>query len=273
MRNLNYYLDIAFLVNFFMDYLLLWLVKVFRNRPSKNIRLAASAAFGALCSCIPVFSRLSGAAAILYLFSCAAVMCIIAFGKRRNAFLKNYTSLLFFTFVMGGMIYSFGVAFMGQWGVQGRQLLITSFWLVLFTVFAVLLFFLVRFLRTEEKKRLEYPVKLSVFGQEFSCQGFMDTGNCLYEPFYGKPVVLITDKTIYQVMQDGILQKPEAARFVLFRSVGKKQGILAGTELTELIIQMEDGEIRQKNVVAVYAGSGMEGKGYQVILHPDLIKS
>ena len=72
-------------------------------------------------------------------------------------------------------------------------------------------------------------------------------------------------------MQKGLAEEPGKTRFVPFHSVGKKQGILAGMELTELAIQMEDGELCRKNVVAVYAGHTFSGKGYQVILHPDLI--
>lgn len=266
-----YYPDMAFLVNFLMDYLLLWLVKAFRNRSGKNIRLAASAAFGALCSCLPAFIRISGIVSALYLLGCAAAMCVIAFGKRRDAFLKNYFSLLFLAFVIGGMAYSFGMVFLGRWETRGGEIFLASSRLTLLTAFAASAFFLVRFLRKEEKKRATYPVRLKMFGQEFCCRGLMDTGNCLYDPFYGKPVVLITDEAIYQVLQDGLLQKPEMTRFILFRSVGREQGMLAGTELAELVIQMEDGEIRQENVVAAYAGPGMAGRGYQVILHPDLI--
>lgn len=267
-----YFPDLAFLVNFLMDYLLLWLVKICRNRSAGKGRIAVSAAFGALCSCLSVFIRLSSIPAVLYLFGIAALMCLIAFGKRRNAFLKNYFTLLFLTFVMGGMIYSLSMVFQGRWGRQEKEILFPSSGLVLLTAFAVLIFFLARYMRREEKKRLIYPVKLFLFGQEISCFGLMDTGNCLYDPFYGKPVVLLTDEMIYHTMRKGLSEEPGRIRFVPFSSVGKKQGILEGTELTELVIQLEDEEIRRKNVIAVYAGFDSQGKEYQVILHPDLVQ-
>ncbi|MDE7300307.1 MAG: sigma-E processing peptidase SpoIIGA, partial [Lachnospiraceae bacterium] len=265
------YLDLIFLVNLAMDYLLLCLTALFCKSGAGRGRRFAAAAFGALCACVPVFFPIRGAAALGFLPVCAAVIAWIAFGGEGRKVLQNSAAMLALTFVLGGMIYSAGMAVCGQWGMRESSLSLSAAGLTAATAAAAGCILLVRAHRREGRKRLIYPVRLVLFGQEVCCRGLLDTGNCLYEPFGGRPVILLTDRALMQAVREGLQREPQKSRFVPFRSVGNREGILEGTELSELVISLAQGEVKQNGVVAACAGFEAGRKEYQVILHPDLL--
>lgn len=263
-----YYPDLAFLLNFFMDYLLLRLVKTVRKK-SKGI-LWPAAAFGAVCACLSEIMQLRGAAGIAVLFLTAALMCIAAFGKGRG-FWKNYLLLLFLAFVFGGVTESMWMVFEREKSTVIETWYPATLWLaVISAVLTVIVRLLCRY-RREEGKRLVYKVRLQLFEQEISCCGLLDTGNCLYEPFGKRPVILLTDPSLQELLKRGLMNHPEKTRFVPYHSVGR-DGILEGTELGEMRICLEEEEIDSGGVVAVCTDFVPEKRDYQLILHPDLLE-
>lgn len=274
------YLDLVFFVNFLMDYLLLYLTGLFRHAKPKRGRRFAAAVCGALCTCVSVLMLMHGSFLQGFLKSIfivclvvvfAAVITAVAYGVKKTAFLINYITFLAVTFVMGGMIYSIGIVCTGQWGKQETTLALSSAGLTVLTGIAAFLLMLVRFFKNEQKKSLIYQVRLSFSGREIYCRGLMDTGNCLYEPFKGQPVVLLTDKEIIRTAKESLTEQPQKVKFIPFSSVGKQQGILEGMELSEIVIYIEEKEIRQEGIVAAFADFTSRRGEYQIILHPDLL--
>ena len=274
------YLDLVFFVNFLMDYLLLYFTSLFRHTKPKRGRRFAAAVCGALFACVSVLAAsyssffrgfLKSIFTVCFVFACAAVITAVAYGTKKTAFLVNYITLLTVTFVMGGMIYSIGIACTRQWGKQETTLALSSAGLTVLTAITAFVLMLVRFFKNEQKKSLIYRVKLIFSGRELYCQGLMDTGNCLYEPFGGQPVVLLTDQAIIQTAKESLAEQPQKAKFVPFSSVGRQQGILEGMELPEIVIYIEEKEIRQEGIVVAFADFTPRRGEYQIILHPDLL--
>ncbi len=265
------YLDLIFLVNFTMDYLLLTLTERFlKSGAGCGRRLAASAAGGA-AACIPVFLRLQGIAAVAGLLACAWLLAWMAFGGDGRTVLHRGTVLLAVAFVLGGMISGFGTALLGQWGIRESRLSLSAAGLAAVTAAGTGCILFVRSRRQENRKRRIYPVKFHLFGREVHCRGLLDTGNCLYEPFGGRPVVLLTDRALIGAVREGLKAEPQKSRFVPFRSVGNREGILEGTELSGLALFLPQGEVRPGRVVAVCADFEAGRTEYQMILHPDLL--
>ncbi len=79
-----YYPDIAFLVNFFFDYLLLFLVRYLGRLNAKWQRMAISAAIGSLFAVSATIVGVRGIFLPIHFVLGGAILCTIAFGNVIN---------------------------------------------------------------------------------------------------------------------------------------------------------------------------------------------
>lgn len=86
----NIYIDIVFMTNFLMDYMLLRLVGKFLHLDGKRLRCVLSAAFGSFVSCLLlcVPFKIIFPAAVLIHGGCA-FMASFAFRLKKEAFLRK----------------------------------------------------------------------------------------------------------------------------------------------------------------------------------------
>ncbi len=253
----SYYLDGVFLVNFLMDYLLLWLTGTALKRRSSVKRCAAGACMGAALSCIGlIFARTVWLRGIL-LASGAAGICRVVYRSRGWQLLQDVIVFFGVTFVLGGMLESLEA--------EGGIVL-----LVLTAISAVLLHVILR-VRKEQEKRKIYTVELVLFGERLRCRALLDTGNNLYEPIRKWPVIICEKQLLYEYISRGMKEHPESFCMIPYYSVGKKEGLLIGAELSELVIFQSAGEIHQNKIIAAISDVIEENHEYQVILHPDLL--
>ncbi len=277
----EYYPDIAFLVNFFADYILLYLTGHIRRRKAKCTRLCLAAAAGSLIAvAVSAFLGGGGFAVAGFLLGGTA-MCAVAFGKR--GIKGNLLALFFCTFVMGGMLYAVGTflaenhilvreenagQYVGDLGGTKRWLVPTAFLLSIFTVLAAVLLSVIK-LRRENAARPIYPVEFFIGETAYQCRGLLDTGNGLYEPFRKKPVLVLAAQEFKLPLEEYCKKQPQKTRYIPYRAVGTKEGILCGAELAALTIEVEGQEIHLREIPAVYAELSAQERGYEVILHPD----
>ncbi len=267
-----YYPDIAFLVNFILDYILLFLTGRIRRRKAGWKRLCFSAAAGSL---ITVFLTISGAGRILrmagILFA-GVVMCRISFGRRG---IKGDIAALFFcTFIMGGMLYV-AVSFVaGTPAADGAGSILEGIvpeavLLAFLTVAAAGIIFFCIVVRKKEVDTPVYPIRFLIGDIPYCCRGFLDTGNGLYEPFGKKPVLLLVSPDYKKPLEEFIAKFPEKTRYVPYRAIGRSDGMLVGAELKELVISKGQEEIQLYSIPAAYTEISGGMGAYQAILHPD----
>ena len=102
----NIYIDIVFMTNFLMDYMLLRLVGKFLHLDGKRLRCVLSAAFGSFVSCLLlcVPFKIIFPAAVLIHGGCAFFMASFAFRLKKGGLLAKTILALYFTaFVVGGI--------------------------------------------------------------------------------------------------------------------------------------------------------------------------
>ena len=95
------YIDIVFMTNFLMDYMLLRLVGKFLHLDGKRRRCVISAAFGSFVSCLLVCVpfKIIFPAAVLIHGGCAFFMASFAFRlKKRRPSCKNHSGSVFHSF-------------------------------------------------------------------------------------------------------------------------------------------------------------------------------
>lgn len=265
-----YYPDIAFLVNFFLDYILLGITARVRGLKIKQIRQCAAAASGSL---LGVFLTLAGSGGVCLLTGMlcgVAAMCVAAFGKKGAG--KNILTLFGCTFVMGGMLYGAGALMAGNVGRVGRVVIPASLLLGLLTAVSAAGILLLQGLRRERAGRPVYPVQFCIDGVSYRCSGFLDTGNGLYDPFQRKPVLLLVAPEFKLPLKAFCEKRPEKVRYIPYRAVGTAAGMLCGAELETVTIEAGQETIRLSAVPAAYAPLSGQGCAYQVILHPDFFR-
>lgn len=107
-------------------------------------------------------------------------------------------------------------------------------------------------------------------GNEIALKALIDTGNSLRELISGKPVSVI-DREVFDCLSGVKLQ--EKLKMIPYHSIGKRNGMLEGYEIPEMIIESEEGSIRWQKVIVGISEEKVSANGnYQMILHPDLYK-
>lgn len=276
------YIDVLFFWNVIMNLILLFLTKWLRRKKTSFVRILLGAAFGAFVSCFTaVMSSIPGILSIFLGFCLTGVlMILIAFGwKGRKCFLYNYLYFIIVTFIFGGMLYSLVNSINVQYlfnkyyeqisrkGVPATLIAILVLVLIPFMVFLA-----IHWKQKVKEEQCYYDVMLKMEEKCITCRGFLDTGNSLYDPVNGKPVILMNKGMLSSLYQEIEINHPEKIRYIPYRSVGKENGLLQGIRFDEVII--ENGEESYSNsfvTVALSENEFKHKKDFQVLLHSGLL--
>lgn len=283
MNNTEYvvYLDVFFLINFIMDYIIVTITSWIRRKKVNYIRRVLSAVFGALYSIViikPLFYHLTNTMFLNVLV--AAVMVIIAFGFIDiSTYLKNVLLLFGVSFMMSGAInYLYYSTIIGKYVrsvisgtsnkvVNARRFIIASF------LAYVLLNLIVRIISVIKRDNgLYYDVKITYRGKSVIAKALLDTGNSLVEPITGKKVHL-AEYNILKPLVEGDEKVKENFYAIPFHSVGKENGILYGIKVDEMVILVEgEPEFIYNPIIGIYKGNMSARRKYSVILNSDVFE-
>lgn len=284
------YIDVVFLVNLFMDYILLRLIGRLFSAGKRKGRYLGAAAVGALFSCVMVYfldytgnsGTAEKTAGILLHGICAVFMLRIGPGFRKNGLLLKGVLLLYLTaFLAGGFleavaekhadspaVFLSGAAgiYLGMGGL--------GIWSDC--------------LRARMKNL--YAVTFLYQGRKYETCGFYDTGNLLCDPLTGKAVSVIRaeallgllskdciEKLKYIMADPGELENTDLFRLkphvVPFCSVGESSGLLVAITLDELDIHTPKEVVRiQSPVLALLYAPATLGSEYEVLLNSRLLE-
>lgn len=298
------YLDLLFLQNVLMDYLLLSLTSTWRTEAVRKWRMWVAAVVGGtyvLCFFNLHFGFLYTFLGKM-LFSC--IMVWIAFGYRSW---KNFLRLLS-TFYMTGFLLG-GCVFALYWLLQSQVDVLYSFHflrqadMMQFSVLGVLAvgyplswLFARWTYRSLQRQKLvtDQLVQVSgfVLGHRFQCIGLVDTGNQLYDPISRTPVMMVETATL-PFLPEPLLRMADAAldgpldemlarlddawvsrlRIVPYRTVGRRDGWLLALRPDRLSVQMGHRRYENPRVLIGLSTVSLSPDGtYQAIVHPSLLQ-
>lgn len=262
------YIDAFFLLNFFMDVLLLSLIKLVLQCTATHFRLIMGAVFGAGAASIltvmpllPVWFKLFAGYGII-----SIGMLKISFWQMR--FLQACTAAVYlygFAFLLGGVLHFFTAQF-SFFRTHGTDMLL----LFAIAAFTYGVFSLVYERKKKKQKDCLLSATLVWKDREIKLLALMDTGNSLYEPISGRAVSVLEKSAAASLFET---EKPGIFRAIPFHTIGRTHGILEGYELTALVIKGEYEDIRiEKPMVGLLDGKVSADGAYQMILHPTLTK-
>lgn len=302
---LEVYPDVIFVLNFIIDFILLYIVKKVNRKRSSLLRLILAATIGAsftvLLSVFPWWNILLKF--LLMNVVCMVLMILAAFGKCKKAdFVKQVIVLYLITYFAGGLLNSIYYYTNFRYDLLKLKdgIIISNIsWkyviiMIMFLIPAVsLILWLFRWYHSNTPET--YEVELEMEDRSICTRGLMDTGNCLHDPILHKPVMVMEDSLIKKLLTPEFYKDIEAAknymeskevdkkqldlenkhllrlRFIPYQSVGKA-GMMLGLVLDKVIINTGKESICHEKVTVAICDQCLSTKAsYHVILHKELL--
>jgi len=253
------YIDMFFLVNFFMDIVVMSISKKILKCPVTYKNILFSASVAALLTSIVVSISTIPSFVKLVIFHGLINFLMIKTGLRvkgKVEFLKSYAVVYVTSFLVGGVFSS-----LKQYIRETGMFILFAF----ISYYAVLNIW--RFLSYMNKcTQRTCDVLLKNGTKQIKVKAILDTGNRLRDIVTGKPVCIISRKVA------DILWKElpvENLRYIPYHTIGKKEGVLPMLVLPEMCLYMEREEWFSRVLVAI--GDETIGTGeYGMILNPDI---
>lgn len=211
-----YYADILFIINFFMDFSLLCLLRMILKLKGRWLYLAGGSAAGSVLAVVFQYiwlrMMLGGKGNNFFLFflwlgavlGISSMMLFFAFSfQNMQEFLKAEAGLLFGAALEAGLF---------QAGITATGFTFSYLLLPLVCLAAGMLWKVVD--KSAWEQTFYYQVTLFYQGKQVETKGFLDTGNHLEDPLSKKPVH-IADRSLLELL----CPKVEKVRMIPYRTI------------------------------------------------------
>lgn len=181
------YVDVVFLLNVFLDFILLMGVSVILTRNAKIKRIILGSMIGGVSTFL-LFINTSSILSLFFKLLLGLLMIIATFGYHSIKYTFNNLFYLYtLSFSVGGVMY-----LLMEHGYYNYLVLIIGFSIVLC-------------LYIKQNKNYQnnyanyYSVELYLKNQKYLLTGFLDTGNKLYDNYHHRPVIIVDKKIKYNL--------------------------------------------------------------------------
>lgn len=253
------YIDVLFLVNFLMDYILLLVTKKVLKLPASHGWICLGALAGALLTCLVTAIRIPVTFIKFALFYTLvpAAMLFISFRIRSiRSFFRAMITLYISGFLVGGIF-----EYLNQYVQVGSlffALAAASYYLASGVLKMLMLLF--------HFGEAHCHVTLYIGEQCCEAEAMIDTGNHLTDQTSGKAVSVVTGKIAKQLFGDEL---PKGIRYIPYHTIGKGRGVIPIVPIDRICIDGEEKQWIEQPVIAISEDSSF-GNEYDVILNPDI---
>ncbi|WP_461812283.1 sigma-E processing peptidase SpoIIGA [Faecalimonas sp.] len=254
------YVDVFFLVNFMMDFLLLLLAKKILKCSATHGNICMGSLFGSLLTCLVILLPVQSAVLKFILFHMVINIIMIYIGLRVHTLreiVRAWIALYIGSFLLGGVFnYFYQYLKVGSLFFACAML---SYWLV-----QSMWSFIISIIRL---KQTECDVTLYKNGQNYTVHALIDTGNSLLDPLTKQPICIVEQRIVEKWVEDNEIKK---MRRIFFHSIGKKCGTLPVLELEKMCIHYEKECWVMKPIVALCETEISSDGEYGMILNPNI---
>lgn len=229
------YIDIVIIVNFIIDLLLLISVDLLLKRKTKFKKILIASLIGS-SSTMLLFIINSNLLLLFFKFIISILMILISFNYKSFKYFKdNLFWLYIISIILGGTIYLFNdqIALVNNGLVFDKNGLKINL-VILLIVSPIIIFKYVKFQKNfKDTYSNYYNVLIYYKDVVISDTGFLDTGNKLIDPYFGRPIILVNKELIkekvntfpvpYKVLgSDGLLDVFKPDKIVVNNKTTKK---------------------------------------------------
>ena len=255
------YVDILFLANFMMDYILLLLVRKMLSSSATHGNVCVGALLGSALTCMFVAIPIPYPFIKLVCFHLLVNTCMIRVGlkiKTIRSMIKAWLLLYIGGFLLGGIM-----EFFHQYVRVGSLLLalaIVGYYLALG---------IWKFLGYLQRwNQCHCMVELYLGEKRYQIKGIIDTGNSLRDPISGQPVSILDQKAAGRFFG---AETPKNIRYIPYHSIGKQEGVLPAFQLDKMCVLKKEPVWIQAPIIGVSEEEISAGGEYEMILNPNLL--
>lgn len=124
-----------------------------------------------------------------------------------------------------------------------------------------------------KEEQMKAKTVLEFEDRKMFATALMDTGNKLYDPFFHKPVILVNERMMRDIVAFCKQYHPERLQYIPYHSVGMQNGMLEGVMFDRVSIRWKEKQMQFPRVIAAATKESLyKGKEYQVIFHCGLLE-
>ena len=269
------YIEYVIIDNFIIDYLLLKTTMVSSRVKTKNLRLVLSSIIGTIVAVIMPFFEMSNGFLILLKLNLAFIMVIIA-GEFLSIkkLLISYAFFILFTFLFGGILigvfYLADVDYVLYFSINYNSFLPVGISVLVVYAGAKFTIYLIKNLL--KSRDIEPFIRLCVIivsGRRYKVNGYIDSGNRLFDKSTGLPIVVISKRMFDKInsQEEKLILKSKMS----IDTVGGKS-VMQIYVLDKLLIYNGEQENIINNVLIGKSEFNFESDGnYDLLLNPSII--
>lgn len=294
------YLDIVFLENVLMNYIIIFATGVVIRDECRKWRIFAASVVGAVytvvmyLNVIPIYSN------FVMKIVLSIVIVYVAFKvKSFKKLVKNLVIFYLVSFVFGGCVFAL-MYFLQPQMAQIRNGVFVGAYPIKIAMIGGLVAFVVlqisfRIVKTKfSKKDMIFDVQVVINERNVKVKALLDTGNLLKDPITGFPVIVVEHKSLRGVIPEKVLNnlnnilggdideltKDEKYseiisrfRMIPFSSLGKQNGLLFGIKADSVNILLDEKIDKINNaIIGIYDKSFTKNGAYTAIFGLDMLE-
>ena len=181
------YVDVVFILNVLLDFILLMSVSVILTRNAKLKRIILGSIIGGVSTFV-LFISINSFLLFLLKIILGIVMVIVTFGYHNLKYTyNNMFYLLTLSFSISGGLY-----LLKDYGIYNYLILIIGF------IFINILY-IKQIKKFKNNYTNYYVVKIYYQNNVYTLNGFLDTGNKLYDNYHHRPIIIVNQKLSYNL--------------------------------------------------------------------------
>lgn len=292
------YIDVVFIENLIMNYIILFATSIIIKIKVKYIRLILASILGAIYSIIAYMSILEMYSSVILKIILSVIIVYISYNPQNVKNMWKYLVIFYMTsFVFGGAAFALIYIVKPQDILMKNGLFLGTYPLktiILGTIVAFVVivtsFKLVKF--KISKKDMFCTIKININKVEIETKAMIDTGNLLKEPISNTPVIVVEHTLLYDCMPKEILNNLEnilggdfeniseevknkyisKLKVIPFSSLGKQNGMLIGIKPEEVTVINDENENKINNVIIGIYNKSLTKRGeYRALIGIELL--
>lgn len=292
------YIDVVFIENLIMNYIILFATSIIIKIKVKHIRLILASSLGAIYSIIAYMSILEVYSSVILKIILSVIIVYIAYNPQNVKNMWKYLVIFYMTsFVFGGAAFALIYIVKPQDILMKNGLFLGTYPLKTIILGTIVAFVVIvtsfKLVKSKiSKKDMFCTIKININKVEIETKAMIDTGNLLKEPISNTPVIVVEHTLLYDCMPKEILNNLEnilggdfeniseevknkyisKLKVIPFSSLGKQNGMLIGIKPEEVTVINDENENKINNVIIGIYNKSLTKRGeYRALIGIELL--
>ena len=292
------YIDVVFIENLIINYIILFATSIIIKIKVKHIRLILASTLGAIYSIIAYMSILEMYSSVILKIILSVIIVYIAYNPQNVKNMWKYLVIFYMTsFVFGGAAFALIYIVKPQDILMKNGLFLGTYTLKTIILGTIVAFVVIvtsfKLVKSKiSKKDMFCTIKININKVEIETKAMIDTGNLLKEPISNTPVIVVEHTLLYDCMPKEILNNLEnilggdfeniseevknkyisKLKVIPFSSLGKQNGMLIGIKPEELTVINDENENKINNVIIGIYNKSLTKRGeYRALIGIELL--